>query len=166
MEPTLKQYLEQHNINYILHEHPAVFTCEEADIHCKDVPGMPGKNLFLKEKDSSGKTQNYVIVIMPAEKRLNLKALQKQLEVKKLTFCNEEELKQYLNLTPGSVSPFGLINDKEHEVKVLIDEDLWNADVVNFHPNINTASLELKKEEFHKYINSLENEVRIIGLNF
>jgi len=161
MEPAPIQYLQGYDIKYVLHQHPAVFTVAEAEIHCKNIPGMPGKNLFLKEKNKYGE-KRYFLVIMPALKRLDLKALQKKLEVKKLTFCNTEELKEILGLTPGAVSPFGLINDKENKVKVLIDEELWRAEIVNFHPNVNTASLELKREDFHKYIDSLQNEVEII----
>ena len=164
MQPELKQYLEQHDIKYILHEHPAVFTCEEADIHCKHIPGMPGKNLFLKSKDKKGRTQDHFLVIMPAVKRLNLKALQSQLEVKKLTFSKPEELKEILGLTPGSVSPFGLINDTEKKVKVIIDKELWETEIVTFHPNVNTASLELSKEEFHRFIESLGHNVQVIEL--
>ena len=160
MDPTVQQYLKEHNIEYILHEHKAVFTCEEAAIHCKDVPGLPCKNLFLKDK----KTNTFYLVVMPAKKRLQIKDLGKKLELKHLTFGKPEEMQAILKLDPGSVSPLGLINDKEHKTTIIMDKDVWDAEIVSFHPNINTATLELKKEEFHKLIESFGNKKRLMDL--
>ncbi len=164
MEQQLQTHLEQNDIKYVLHEHPAVFTVEEAAIHCKNVPGLPCKNLFLKEKDKKGRTKNFFLMVMPGAKRCNLNELAKLLGMKKLTFGKEEELWKYMKLKPGSVSPFGLIHDTEKEVKLLIDKEVWDADVVNFHPNVNTASLELDKDNFHKFITSLGHTVQIVEL--
>ena len=80
----------------------------------------------------------------------------------KLKFANEGDLKELLGLTSGAVSPFGLINDKERKVDLLIDKAIWESDYVSFHPNVNTESLELKKEDFHKYIKSIGNKYLII----
>ena len=80
----------------------------------------------------------------------------------KVKFANEEDLKNILNLTAGAVSPFGLINDEKKIVKIIIDKEVWNSDFVSFHPNINTETFELTKEDFHKYIKSLKNELKII----
>ncbi|MBS3140404.1 hypothetical protein J4479_05370 [Candidatus Woesearchaeota archaeon] len=80
----------------------------------------------------------------------------------KLKFANEDDLKELLGLTSGAVSPFGLINDKERKVDLLIDKAIWESDYVSFHPNVNTESLELKKEDFHKYIKSIGNKYLII----
>ena len=164
MHQQLTQYLHQHNITYKLHTHPAVFTVAESNIHCKHIPGLRGKNLFLKEKDKKGRTKNYYLLLMPGAKRCNLNELAKQLAVKKLTFANEQELWDYLHLKPGSVSPFGLIHDAKKVVKLLIDKELWETEIVNFHPNINTASLELDKENFHMFIDSLGHDVKILCL--
>ena len=67
-----------------------------------------------------------------------------------------------LNLTPGAVSPFGLLNNITHDVEVIIDEEVWNADKVSFHPNINTETLELSKKNFHKYIQTIGNKYSIL----
>ncbi|MEA3329946.1 MAG: YbaK/EbsC family protein [Nanoarchaeota archaeon] len=98
---------------------------------------------------------------MPEDKPLDINQLGEKLG-DKLKFANEENLKEILNLTPGSVSPFGLINDKEHKSIIVIDKEIWESDFVSFHPNVNTETLELSKNGFHKYVESLENEFKII----
>ncbi|HIH15466.1 MAG: prolyl-tRNA synthetase [archaeon GW2011_AR17] len=160
MEQYIKQFLDNNNISYILHTHPAVFSCEEADIHCKHVPGTPGKNLFLKEE----KGNQFFLVILSAHKKLNMNSLAPVLNVKKLKFANENELKEILGLTPGSVSPLGLLNDKEKKTRVIIDEEIWAAETVNFHPNINTESLEFTKDNFHRLITTLSSNFKILEI--
>ena len=162
MNSTLRNYLEKHNIKYILHTHPAVFSVQEAEIHCKDIPGLPGKNLFLKDKKDGSK----ILVIMNAFTKLKIKELAKQLGKKHLTFASPKELLEILKVTPGSVSAFCLINNTKKIVETIIDKEIWDAKIVNFHPNKNTASLELKKEEFHKYIESLVCSYKIMKLDF
>lgn len=157
METYIKNFLEENNIPYTLYTHPAVFTCEEADIHCKHVPGTPGKNLFLKEE----KGKQYFLVLLPAHKKLNMNTLAAILQIKKLKFANETELKEILNLNPGSVSILGLLNDKEKKVQLIIDQELWDAETVNFHPNNNTESLTFSKNTFHKLTELLCKEYRI-----
>jgi Ala-tRNA(Pro) deacylase len=69
-----------------------------------------------------------------------------------------------LELEPGSVSPFGLLNNIDNSVETYIDEDIYNADIVSFHPNRNTATLELSKEMFRKYLDSLKHKIQIIKI--
>lgn len=153
----IKDYLKNLNIEFKTFKHPAVFTVEEADKHMKDVKGIHSKNLFLKGR----KSEYFYLVILSANKSLNIKEIE-EITQKKIKFANENNLKHFLGLTKGSVSPFGLINDKNHEVKVLIDKEVWDSEFVSFHPNINTETLELIGRGFQKYVNSLKNEVRII----
>lgn len=162
MQIKLKDFLEKNSVEFVLHEHPAVFTCEEADEHCSHIPGIPSKNLFIKER----KKDNFFLVVMPADKRMNMKEFGKMIGVKNLTFGKPEEMEELLGLTPGAVSPFGLVNDTESKVKLYLDEDVWNAEIVNFHPNENTATLELNQANFRKYVEKLENESEVVSLNF
>ena len=74
-----------------------------------------------------------------------------------MKFANINNLKEILELEPGSVSPFGLINDKENITKLLIDKEVWDSDWVSFHPNINTETLELKGEDFRKFAENCGN---------
>ncbi len=153
----VEQFLQSKDIQYVLHEHPAVFTCEEAEEHCADIPGMACKNLFLKGK----KTGKFFLIVMPAQKRADLKSISDKIG-EKISFASAEALKEKLMLEPGSVSPFGLLNDQNAEVGVYVDKDLYDADIVSFHPNRNTASLELTREMFHKFLETIEHEFHII----
>jgi Ala-tRNA(Pro) deacylase len=153
----IKQYLKELNIEFKNFTHPPLYTCEQAEKYNKEIKGIHCKNLFLKNK----KATNYYLIIIPANEKLNLKEFESLLN-EKLTFANEEELKNILNLTTGAVSPFGLINDKENKTTLIIKEIIWNSDFVSFHPNINTETLELSGNNFQKYVQSLNNRLLII----
>ncbi len=153
----IKKYLQENQIKFKSFKHPAVYTCEEAEKYNKDIKGIHSKNLFLKNKKST----RFYLVIVPAKKKTDLKELSKITE-DKLTFANEKDLKEKLKLSTGAVSPFGLINDENGEINLLIDKEVWNSNYVSFHPNINTETLELSKQNFHKYVNSLKNKLSIL----
>ena len=158
LDEKLKDWLDQYQISYVLHSHPAVFTVEEAQKHCGFIPGTHCKNLFVKDI----KKRKYYLITLESSKRLNFKEIEKLTQWPKIIFADENELQTYLGLSKGAVSPFGLINDKEGKVKIVIKKNIWDSDFVSFHPNINTETLELTKEDFHKYIKSLNNELIII----
>ncbi|MBI5152067.1 prolyl-tRNA synthetase associated domain-containing protein [Candidatus Peregrinibacteria bacterium] len=156
----VEQFLKSNQIEYVLHEHPAVYTCEEAEKYCADIPGLACKNLLLRDP----KGERYFLAILPAKKRLDLKKLGDIVGIKKITFATHEALQEKLGLETGAVSPFGLINDKNNEVELYIDEELYNADIVSFHPNVNTASLELSRDMFHKFLEKINHKVNVITL--
>lgn len=148
-------YLNANQIKYEAYEHKAVYTCSEAEIHCKDIPGISAKSLLVKAKDQ------FYLCLVPANKKLDSKGLEVIVGVKKIRFATADELMQLLGLTPGSVSPFGLINDKEHKVKLLVDETIAQSEYVQFHPNINTATLALTQKEFQKYLDVIKVEKKV-----
>ncbi|MBI5412373.1 prolyl-tRNA synthetase associated domain-containing protein [Candidatus Peregrinibacteria bacterium] len=152
--------LKELGIPYIEHHHPAVFTCEEADEYYKNIPGGHSKNLFLRNR----KGHRHYLVVVQAHKTVDLKALAHTLNESKLGFASPERMKKYLGVTPGSVTPLGLINDVNHEVIVLIDQDLWNFDRLHYHPLVNTSTLELSRDDFKKFLDSRGNEVRFMKL--
>lgn len=156
----VEDFLKSNNITYILHEHPAVFTCEEAEKYCGNIPGLACKNLLLKGK----KSERYFLIILPAEKRADLKKISEMVNEKQITFASPKNLLEKLSLEPGSVSPFGLLNDKNHEIEVYVDKKVYYADIVSFHPNRNTASLELSGEMFQKFLKIIENKTTIVDL--
>jgi len=156
----VEDFLKSKNIKYVLHEHPAVYTCEEAEKSCSNIPGLACKNLLLRDK----KGRRYFLVVLPATKRSDLKKFAEIVGENKVTFASPEDLMEKLRLEPGAVSPFGLLNDKKNEVEVYIDGEVYNADIVSFHPNRNTASLELSGEMFHKFLQSIENLNKVIDL--
>lgn len=157
---SVQQFLENHAIEHTWHEHPAVFTCEEAAEHCQHVGGIASKNLFLKGR----KTKQFFLVVLPAYKRADIKKIGTLVGDKDLSFASFESLFEYLQLTPGSVSPFGLINDLQNRVRLFIDEEIYNANTVSFHPNRNTASIELSNEMFHTALSYLCKSYTVITL--
>jgi Ala-tRNA(Pro) deacylase len=160
MLPEVQKYLEKNNIMYIEHKHPPVFTVEEAKKLCKDIPGLHCKNLFLKDKK-----KQYYLVVVPAQKRVDIRKLEKQLGTKKLGFGSAERLMEVLKLEPGSVSPLGLMHDTEQQVIPIIDQEAWDALIVGFHPNENTATLEMNQENFHRLLESFGCEMKVMEIN-
>ncbi|TSC85335.1 MAG: hypothetical protein G01um101416_915 [Microgenomates group bacterium Gr01-1014_16] len=142
--------LDSLDVKYVKHDHPAVFTCDEADKYWVNTQAAHTKNLFLKAEKPPHK---YFLYILECKKRADLKQLAMNLGTDRLTFGKENELKQILGLTPGSVSPFGLINDKDHQVTVLIDHELSTMNYLLFHPNTNTATLEISRAGFDLFLN-------------
>jgi Ala-tRNA(Pro) deacylase len=161
MEPQAAQVyaaLDALGISYEPHEHPAVFTAEEAARHWAGLDGTPVKNLFLRNK----KGDRHYLVILGIDKQADLRQLVKVIGDDRLSFGSPERLMARLGLTPGSVSPFGLINDADRRVQVIIDADLRQAQRLIFHPNVNTASLTLSAADFEKFLASRGNVVRYI----
>ncbi len=148
MESYILNFLQENNIPFTLYTHQAVFSCEESEIHCKHIPGISVKNLFLKEE----KGKKYFLVILSCKNQLKMNFLAPILNVRKLKFASKQELKEILGLTPGSVSILGLLNDKEKKVQLIIDQELLDAEAVSFHPNINTESLVFEQQAFHKMV--------------
>lgn len=148
------KYLENLKIEYQKLEHQPVTTVKEAMFIEDMMEGTGVKNLFLKNND-----QKYFLYILKGNKRADLKALSKKLNSRKLYFASEEELKECLNLLPGSVSLLGIINDTGR-VKVVIDEELVGMRLL-FHPNDNSATISLKYDDVLKVINNCGNDLII-----
>ncbi len=144
------QELDRLGLKYQLYEHPAVFTAEDAAAHVNSIAGMDCKNLFLRNK----KGDRHFLVVVPYNKKVDIQAISKQFELGHLSFGSPERLLKYLGLTPGSVSPFGIINDPEGLVQIFIDEDLLREEMVKFHPNINTFTLAMSLADFQKFLDN------------
>lgn len=146
------KYLDNLNIKYKKIEHKPVFTMEEmSSLNFEDI-NESVKNLFIRDD----KKQNYYLILVSADKRVNLKELRKNLNLRPLTFASEEDLDKYLGLKKGSVTVLGILNDTEKKVKVLIDKDIKEFKEVGVHPNENTATIFLKLEDI-EHILKLNN---------
>lgn len=158
--PSVYAALEALGIQYDRHEHPAVFNAEDASKYWDAIPGVQCKNLFLRNK----KGDRHYLVVVEISKRVDLKDLVKMVGDDRLSFGSPERLMSELGLTPGSVSPFGLINDEDGSVRVLIDQDLRGAEGLIFHPNINTASVVVSWADLDRFLSSRPNSVRLVSL--
>ncbi|MFX1454336.1 MAG: prolyl-tRNA synthetase associated domain-containing protein [Promethearchaeota archaeon] len=162
MDDSLKEWLANHNIHYLHHTHPAVFTVPEAKIHCGHIPGIHCKNLFLKNK----KNNQLYLVTFPHEKRLDLNQFRKSVGAPKIRFAEPEDLKKVLRITPGAVSPIGLVNDINNKVIFIIDEQIWNSEEVCCHPNVNTETLQIPGIDFQKLIKATGTTMEIRKLPY
>jgi Ala-tRNA(Pro) deacylase len=159
-EKKVYEALDRLGIAYSKLEHPAVFTVEQAEKHWGSITGAHCKNLFLRNK----KGNRHYLAILQSSKSADLKALAKQLGEDRLSFASPERIMRYLGLEAGAVSPFGLINDNQKEVRVVIDQDLKNAERINFHPNVNTATIGIDFTDFEKFLAWCGNSVRYLQL--
>jgi len=162
MDEKLEVFLKNNQIEYILFKHPAVFTVPEVKIHCGSIPGTHCKNLFVKDK----KTGQFYLVTFPHDKSLNFNQFRKMIKASKIRFGDEEDLLNVLGITPGAVSPIGLVNDKENKTTFIVDEEIWNAKEVCCHPNDNTETLQIPGSDFRKLIRSTGNKIEIINLPY
>jgi Ala-tRNA(Pro) deacylase len=156
MDEKLISYLNQHNVKYKEHKHKAVFTVKEST-GIKSLPGLPTKNLFLKDEKN-----NFYLICMDANKRLNIKFLKAKLEVNNLKFASSDELMEKLNIQPGSVSLFNMVHAKD--VELIIDESVWGADITGFHPNENTSTFEINHQALELFYKSLKSKKRILKI--
>jgi len=145
-------------IPYERYEHPPVATVDDATVHWAAIDATHCKNLFLRNQ----KGNRHYLVILLHTKRADLRAVAGQIGDGKLSFGSPERLLAHLGVTPGSVSPFGLLNDAEGEVRVYLDRDLKAASRVSFHPNINTVTLTLAASDFYRFLASRSNSVHHI----
>ncbi len=157
-ETQVYEVLEQLGISYTRHEHPPVYTVEEAEKHWTTITGAHCKNLFLRNK----KGNRHYLVILEASKVADLRALNRLLGEDRLSFASEQRLMRYLGLEPGAVSVFGLIHDAEDHVNVVVDEDLKKAGAVNFHPNVNTATIGISFSDFERFLSWCRNPARYL----
>jgi Ala-tRNA(Pro) deacylase len=162
MKESLKQWLTDHDINYILHTHKAVFTVPEAKEHSGHIPGAHCKNLFLKNKKNG---QLYLVTI-PYDKKLDLNQFRRSVGAPKIRFAGAEDLLETMGITPGAVSPIGLVNDVENKVIFIIDKEIWDANEVCCHPNINTETLQIPGKDFQKLIKATCTSMEVKSLPY
>lgn len=156
----VEAHLTALHIPFEAHEHPPIFTAEAGEEHWKGIDAAHCKNLFLRNQKG---TRHY-LVILEHTRRADLRAVADQIGDGKLSFASPERLVTYLGVTPGSVSPFGLINDREKHVRVYLDRDLKQAPRISFHPNVNTATFVLAMSDFERFLMERGNTVKFIDV--
>lgn len=153
-------YLTQNNISYSVVEHaPAHHVSDLVDI--KEPENSVGvKNLFLRDE----KKQNFFLAVVPQEKRVDIKDIRRKIGSKPLSFADEDSLWRFLKVKPGSVSPFGILNDATHEVTVILDEALFDYEQIGAHPNDNTKTVWVNPQSVKNMIHQFGNPLHIISV--
>jgi len=157
---TIESFLRAHGINATRHEHAAVMTCEEADRLVPRLPGARSKNLFLRDK----KGARHLLVTVPPTRAVDLNALGAMLGTGRLGFASAERLHNLLRITPGSVSLLALLNDAGHAVEFVIDRTLGDADAIQAHPLVNTATMVLTHADLERFLAATGHVPRVIHL--
>ncbi len=169
-EKIVLRYLEEHHIPFSYYHHPEGKTIEQAmqwwhkdgSVHCK--------NIFMRNH----KGNQHYLICFDSQQDLAIHDLEQRLKQQqqaagkpapgKLSFASPERMMKYLGLEPGSVSPFGLINDEEHHVILFLDDNLQRAETLSFHPNDCRSTVVIKRTDFERYLQTIGNTVEWITL--
>ena len=154
-------FIKSRNIWYEVTEHEAVFNMEDLSKVEVLYPEYDAKNLFVRDD----KKRNYYLITVKGNKRVDLKKFRTNNGTRPLSFASEQDLMNILNLIAGSVTPLGLLNDKELKVTFYLDKDfLKDKQIIGIHPNDNTATLWLKVTDLIDMIKEHGNQVNIVEL--
>lgn len=150
------QFLQDSGIRFELTEHKAVYHMGELSAAAIPYPEADAKNLFIRDD----KKQNYYLLTVKGDKRADLKAFRKANDTRPLCFASEEDLLRLMGLTPGSVTPLGILNDEGRTVKVFLDRAFFDEPhLIGVHPNDNTATVWMKTEDLVNLIRAHGNEL-------
>ncbi len=156
----LYERLDELKIAYDYYEHPPAPTVAIASQYWKDIDSAHCKNLFFRNH----KGNRHYLVVIDYKQDLSIHDLEMRLKQGKLSFASPERMHKYLGVQPGSVTPFGIINDENHHVKLFLDKNLLKEERFTFHPCINTASLVIKQNDFIQFLESCGNEYEFTEL--
>lgn len=155
--------LDELNLEYYRCDHPdanadTMEACAEIDAVLE---ALVCKNLFLCNRQHT----DFYLLMMPGDKVFKTKELSAQLQCARLSFAGPDEMEEYLDITPGSVSILGLMNDKDNKVRLIVDEDVLKDEFVGCHPCINTSSLKIRgKDMFGPLLKALHHDMTVVTL--
>ena len=153
--------LDRLGIVYQRVDHPAAMTMEVCEPIDRALQATICKNLFLCNRQET----DFYLLMIPGDKKFKTKELSKELNVSRLSFAKEEFMEEFLDITPGSVSVMGLMNDREHRVKLVIDEDVLKGERIGCHPCINTSSIRFATRDLtEKIIPAMDHDYTVVHL--
>ena len=153
-------YLDQLEIKYEIVEHQAVYNMAEMEQIELPYPKADAKNLFVRDD----KKRNYYLLTIKGDKRVNLQQFREENGTRRLSFASPQDLKEKMDLEPGSVTPLGLLNDSHHEISFYLDSYFSDQPRIAVHPNDNTATIWLDPQDLLKIIKGLGNPVRVVKM--
>ena len=154
------RWLDEQGIEYSWYEHPEAPTIEIARQYWRQDGSKHCKNLFFRNH----KGNRHYLVVFDSEQTMAIHDLEQRLHQGKLSFASEQRMEKWLGLKPGSVSPFGLVNDEENHVHLFLDANLREQPSLSFHPNDNTATVVISQEMFQRYLAAVGNTYEYIEL--
>ena len=160
--PTSPEQLLEHlaalGIQPVTHSHPPLHTVEESKALRGALPGGHCKNLFLKDK----KEQHWLVVALE-DATVELNRFDKVIGSARLSFASADRLWRHLGVRPGSVTPFALVNDREHRVKVVLQKAMLEHDPLNYHPLLNDRTTAIRPDDLLRFIRACGHEPMIVA---
>ena len=153
-------YLNKKNIKYEITNHEAVYTMEELSNIYVPYPEGNAKNLFLKDD----KKKHYYLITVKGDKRVDLKEFRNKNNTRPLSFTSSNDLFNKMKLTPGSVTPLGLLNNEDKDIIYFIDRYFFDNNIIGVHPNDNTATIWLNPNHLIEIIKEHGNQVNIVKI--
>lgn len=153
------KYLTERGIKFEKTEHKAVFNMEELDSIELPYPEWDAKNFFVRDD----KKRNYYLITVKGDKHADLKEFRKQQGLRAHSFASEKDLLAIMGLTQGSVTPLGILNDKEHKVRFFLDSE-YMGNIIGIHPNDNTATVWMQSDELLCLIQAHGNEAEFVDI--
>lgn len=150
-------YLNQLGLAHETRWHEATFTVEEGRELKETMPGGHTKNLFMKDKDGV-----IVLISAHADSELKLNQLHKLIGTRRLSFASGELMEELLGVTPGSVTGFALVNDKDQKVRFIVDAALMAFDTLNFHPLVNTGTTAISRDDFKRFVEATGHDLTVV----
>ena len=153
--------LDNLGIEYERVDHEAAMTMEACEAIDVALGTLMCKNLFLCNRQKTA----FYLLLMPGDKKFKTKELSNQINSARLSFAEAEDMLKYLDIEPGAVSVMGLMNDKDHAVRLLVDEDVKAGAYIGCHPCVNTSSLKIKTSDiFDKFLPATGHVAEIVHL--
>lgn len=152
--------LQELGITYDVVEHPPAFTTEQADSYIEGLEGVRTKSMFLTNKK---KTQ-YYLLIMDDQRPLDMDDFREQVGANRIRIASAESLAEKMQLLPGTVSPFGLLNNDEKDILVYFDKDIVSEEIMTFHPNTNEKTIFIKTQDLFRFLESIDFKYEILSL--
>ncbi|MGI9400931.1 MAG: prolyl-tRNA synthetase associated domain-containing protein [Rhizobiaceae bacterium] len=157
----LMQLLEKLGISTQTRKHEAFFTVEDGVEFKKSIPGGHTKNLFVKDKKG-----NFFLIVAEDQAKIPMNRIHPLIGARsRLSFANADALMQYLGITPGSVTAFAVMNDRECKVQVIIDEPLLDSDLINCHPLTNTMTTTISRQDLLRFLEQVDHKPMIVALS-
>ena len=154
------EYLTKNNINFECIEHESVYTMKEISKVEFPYTGYEAKNLFVRDD----KKRNYYLISIELHKKLDLKEFKNKYNTGRLSFASPSDLMNIMNLIAGSVSPLGILNDKDLKVIFYLDNYFIDKEIIGIHPNDNTATIYIKVNDLINIIKKHGNEINIVEI--
>lgn len=157
----LMVFLSDLGIEVTTYRHPPVFTVKESRGICDHIPGAHTKNLFLR--DQKGR---HFLVTIEQDAAVDLKTIHKVIGASgRVSFGKPEKMMNLLGVVPGSVTVFGLINDRNHELTIVLDEALMQNEIINGHPLHNEATTSIRRDDLLRFIEATGHELLILKVS-